>query len=68
MSSIDRYREEVLSHLSYIKEKVDKNSEKLDQLNGRVRKNEVSIGWIKGIGGTITFVISLLITWFKFEK
>ena len=68
MSSNDHYREEVLSHLSYIKERVDVNSKKLDKLNGRVRKNEVSIGWIKGIGATITFVISLLITWFKLEK
>ena len=51
----------IITHLEYIKEKVDDNHSHLKQLNGRVRKNEVSISWIKGIGITLTFVISTII-------
>tara|TARA_R100001594_G_scaffold56971_2_gene90892 strand:+ start:1969 stop:2169 length:201 start_codon:yes stop_codon:yes gene_type:complete len=51
----------IITHLEYIKEKVDANHSHLKQLNGRVRKNEVSISWIKGIGITLTFVISTII-------
>jgi len=53
--------EVVLTHLKYIKEKVDSTDQRLQQLNGRVRKNEVAISWIRGIGITITFVISTVL-------
>ena len=52
--------EVVITHLEYIKEKVDANHNHLKELNGRVRKNEVSISWIKGIGLTVTFIVSSL--------
>ena len=51
----------IITHLEYIKEKVDANHSHLKELNGRVRQNEISISWIKGIGLTITFIISTII-------
>ena len=65
---ISKYRDEVMTHLKYIKEKVDANHKHLRELNGRVRKAESSISWMKGIGTTITFVVGLLFTWFKVNK
>ena len=41
----------VINHLEYIRKRVD-------DINGRVRDNEKSISWIKGVGGTITFLIT----------
>ena len=51
----------IITHLENIKEKVDANHKHLKELNGRVRKNEVAISWIKGIGITITFIITTII-------
>jgi len=65
---ISKYRDEVMTHLKYIKEKVDANHKHLRELNGRVRKAESSISWMKGIGTTITFVLGLLLAWFKANK
>ena len=59
------YRDEVMTHLKYIKEKVDENHTHLLQLNGRVREAEVSISWMKGIGTTVTFILGSILTWFK---
>ena len=62
------YRQDILTHLKYIKEKVDSNNKHLRQLNGRVRKTEQSLSWIKGIGGTVTFVISVILAYFQANK
>ena len=51
----------IITHLEYIKVRVDANHKHLKELNGRVRKNEVAISWIKGIGITITFIITTII-------
>ena len=51
----------VLTHLKYIKQRVDANFSHLEKLNNRVRKNEITLSWIKGIGSTITFVISCIL-------
>ena len=50
--------------LDHISEKVDSNNKHLERLNGRVRRNEVAISWIKGIGLTFSFVISSIIGYF----
>ena len=63
-----KYRDEVMTHLKYIKEKVNANHSHLSKLNDRVRKTESSISLMKGIGTSITFVIGLLFTWFKINK
>ena len=65
---ISKYRDEVMTHLKYIKEKVDANYSHLNRLNNRVRKAESSISWMKGIGTTVTFMLGTLFAWFKFDK
>ena len=50
-----------LTHLEYIKDKVDANFNHLQTLNGRVRNNEVALSLIKGIGSGITFIISCIL-------
>ena len=58
MAKVDKYRDDVITHLEYIRERVD-------QINGRVRANEKSISWIKGIGSAFIFIASSIITWLK---
>ena len=41
----------VINHLEYIRKRVD-------DINGRVRDNEKSSSWIKGVGVSITFLIT----------
>ena len=60
MKDKDTNTDLIISHLEYIRSRVD-------EINGRVRQNEVSISWIKGIGLTITFVISTLLGFFMKE-
>jgi hypothetical protein len=64
-NNLDKYRDEVMTHLKYIKEKVDANHKHLLHLNGRVRSTEVAISWIKGIGTTVTFILGSVLAWFK---
>ena len=61
--STNNYRDEVMTHLKYIKEKVDANYEHLEKVNGRLRKAENSISWMKGIGTSVTFIIASAIAW-----
>ena len=56
--NVDKYRSEVLTSLKYIEEKIESIDTRLDTLNGRVRKNEVSIGWIRGIGSAFMAIIA----------
>ena len=58
------YRDLVVTHLKYIKEKVDANHSHLEKLNGRVGKNEVSISWMKGIGTTLVFIFSTMFAYY----
>ena len=44
----------IIQHLEYIRSRVD-------QINGRVRDNEKSISWIKGIGLTVSTIILAII-------
>ena len=52
----------------YIREMVDANNKHLKELNGRVRKNEITISWIKGIGITVSSILGALLTWLGFGK
>ena len=63
----EEHRKIVHDHLKYIKERVDDNARKLDRINGRVRKNESAIAYIKGIGTFGALVVTAVIGWFKFE-
>ena len=64
----DKHRTTVMLHLMYIREMVDANNKHLKELNGRVRTNEVTLSWIKGIGTTITFVVGAILTWLGIQK
>ena len=59
----NEYRDEVMTHLKYIKEKVDTCECHLEKLNGRVRKNENSITMIRSIGITFYAIIGIALTW-----
>ena len=63
----DEHRKLVQQHLEYIKERVDDNAAKLDRLNGRVRKNEKELSFIKGIGTVVTFILGGIIGWFEIK-
>ena len=52
---VSDYRDLVVTHLKYIKEKVDANHKHLEKLNGRVRTNEVS---------TIAFLFGTLFAYY----
>ena len=65
---LSKYRNNITLHLTrisgdieHIKEKVDSNNEHLKAINGRLRSAETSISWIKGIGSTIAFIVSICI-------
>ena len=70
----DKYRDFVTLNLTkitgdvaHIKESQIKTERHLEILNNRVRKNENNLSWIKGIGATVTFVISSLLA-FLFKE
>ena len=74
-NSTEEYRNNITLHLTkmcsdigHIKEKVNENNKHLIMLNGRVRENEKQISWMKGIGTTVVFVISVVLSWLGFEK
>ena len=67
-NNLDKYRDEVMTHLKYIKEKVEANHKHLLHLNGRVRSAEVAISWIKGIVAAMTTVFIAIAGWFKFGE
>ena len=46
----------IISHLEYIRDRVD-------QINGRVRESEKQISLIKGVGSTFVFLVSAILTW-----
>ena len=58
---VDKYRSEVLTSLKYIEDKIESIDTRLDTLNNRVRKNEVSIGWIRGIGSAFIAIIATVL-------
>tara|TARA_R100000808_G_C2098673_1_gene116503 strand:+ start:228 stop:449 length:222 start_codon:yes stop_codon:yes gene_type:complete len=60
---INEYRDEVITHLEYIKEKVDANHNHLERVNGRLRKAENNITAIKTVGTTLTALVGAFLTW-----
>ncbi len=60
--STDKYRGEVMTHLMYIKEKVDANHSHLERVNGRLNKAENNISKIIAIGTTVFSIIGIAIT------
>ena len=67
-NNLGEHREVVLTHLEYIRKMIDDNSRQLEKINGRVRKNERSIGWIVGIGTTFAFAISAILGFLNIKE
>ena len=65
---INEYRDEVLTHLEYIKEKVDANYSHLERVNGRLNKAENDITAIKATGITLYTIIGVILTWLGVSK
>lgn len=65
--TVDEHRKIVHDHLRYIKDIVDNMCYKLDRINGRVRTNEKSISFIKGIGTLAVVIITAVLGWFSIE-
>ena len=66
--NIKDHRDEVMTRLKYIKEKVDANYKHLEKVNGRLNKAENSITAIKTTGYTLYTVIGALIAWLGLTK
>ena len=66
--NVNEYRDEVMTHLQYIKEKVDKNYSHLEKVNGRLNKAENDITAIKTTGITIYTIIGVVLTWLGLSK
>ena len=60
--NINDYRDGVMTHLMYIKEKVDANFEHLEKVNGRLNEAENNITKLKAIGATLFSMLSIAIT------
>ena len=60
--NIDDYRDGVMTHLMYIKEKVDANFEHLEKVNGRLNKAENNITKLKAVGATLFSLLTIAIT------
>ena len=68
---IDKYREEMVTSLTvlkadvrHIKETLVDQRTLLREQNGRIRKNEAALGWIKGIGTIFIATYSAILAWF----
>tara|TARA_R100000773_G_C4217514_1_gene116017 strand:- start:1086 stop:1313 length:228 start_codon:yes stop_codon:yes gene_type:complete len=51
---------ELKSDTEHIKEGLKKNEEHLLAINGRVRKNEKEVSFIKGVGSIVSAIIGVL--------
>ena len=60
--NISDYRDGVMTHLMYIKEKVDANHKHLEKVNGRLGKTENNITKIVAIGSTAVSLLTIAIT------
>ena len=66
--NINEYRDEVMTHLQYIKERVDENHSHLEKVNGRLNKAENNITIIKTTGVTLYTVIAAILAWLGISK
>ena len=57
------YREELTTHIKYIRGKVDDNHDELRNLNGRLRENEKKVTRLETLTGIFSTVISIGFGW-----
>ena len=68
--NLEEHREFVISALTelksdteHIKETMEKNEQQLNQINGRVRKAEEEVSFIKGVGSVLGVLFGASIGW-----
>ena len=70
--SIEQYRNNITLHLTRIsgdiKEKVNDNNRHLEKINGRLRTAEKDITAVKTVGGTITFIVGVILAWLGIDR
>ena len=73
--SIEQYRNNITLHLArisgdieHIKEKVNDNNRHLEKINGRLRTAEKDITAAKTVGGTITFIVGVILAWLGIDR
>ena len=73
--SIEQYRNNITLHLArisgdieHIKEKVNENNRHLEKINGRLRTAEKDITAVKTVGGTITFIVGVILAWLGIDR
>ena len=73
--SIEQYRNNITLHLTrisgdieHIKEKVNDNNRHLERINGRLRTAEKDITAVKTVGGTITFIVGVILAWLGIDR
>ena len=67
-NELNRYRDEVMIHLKYIKEKVEANHQHLEKVNGRLSESEHNITAMKTVGTTVSVLIGIILTYLGVRK
>tara|TARA_Y100001963_G_scaffold122880_1_gene172481 strand:+ start:38 stop:271 length:234 start_codon:yes stop_codon:yes gene_type:complete len=74
-ANIEQYRNNITLHLTrisgdieHIKEKVNENNRHLEKINGRLRTAEKDITAVKTVGGTITFIVGVILAWLGIDR
>jgi hypothetical protein len=62
IKNINEYRDGVMTHLMYIKERVDANHSHLERVNGRLNKAENNITKLSTIVATLFSILTIAIT------
>ena len=60
--NINAYRDSVMTHLMYIKEKVDANHKHLEKVNGRLNEAENNLIKLRTMGATLFSILTIAIT------
>ena len=68
MSELKEYRDAVMTHLMYIKEKVDSHDARLSDINGKVNKNQNDITRITTIGATFGIIVTFIMSYLGIRK
>ena len=60
-SSVDYESKFSKEHRGWMVDNINEIKQDVQHINGRVRKTEVSVGWLKGLIGMITAIIGWII-------
>ena len=66
--ALSTHRVDMMTHILYIKEKIDNCENHLEKINGRVNTNEKAVSRIVSIGSTFAFVITLIMSYLGIMK